>query len=88
MHPSITKTFSPLLYDAIYKWPIGRHFVRRNSLQGEGYAQLKERAMPKIWGNTPLLLTVILVRVLLFLPTIPPLGAGMPPIISGSGKQQ
>ena len=36
---------------------------------------------------TLLLLTVVLLRVLRFLPTIPLLGSGMPPMI-GKGKQQ
>ena len=31
-------------------------------------------------GPTLLLLTVVLLRVLRFLPTIPPLGGGMPPV--------
>ena len=37
------------------------------------------------WEPTLLLLTVVLLRVLLFLPTIPPLGGVMPPM-NGSDK--
>ena len=40
-------------------------------------------------GDTPLLLlTLVLLRVLRFLPTIPLLGGGMPPMTLGSDNQQ
>ena len=49
--------------------------ITGNSLQGKGYAQLKDRAVPKIF------LKVVLLWILRFLPTILLLGRGMPPMM-------
>ena len=54
--------------------------ITGNILQGKGYAQLKDRAVPKIF------LKVVLLR---FLPTILLLGGGMPPMmLAMMNKQQ